>query len=60
MRRMDNLLTEAQEDALKDTLEGWELVELLNIHISDVLAVAIDNGWINEENVDDVLLLARI
>lgn len=60
MRRMDNLLTEAQEDALKDTLEGWELVELLNIHISDVLAVAIDNGWINEGNVDDVLLLARI
>ena len=60
MRRMDNLLTEAQEDALKDTLEGWELVELLNIHIGDVLAAAIDNGWINEENVDDVLLLARI
>jgi len=60
MRQMDNLLTDEQEDALKDALEGWELIELLNISISDVLAAAIDNGWINEDNVDDVLLLARI
>lgn len=57
---MDNLLTDEQEDALKDALEGWELIELLNIPISDVLAAAIDNGWINEDNVEDVLSLARI
>jgi len=41
--------------AITDRLEGWELVEFLQIDIEEVLASALDNDWINEENIDDLL-----
>ena len=40
-------------EAIIDRLEGWELVEFLQIPIEDVLAVALENDWINYENEED-------
>lgn len=43
-----------EEDIIADRLEGWELVEFLQIPIEAVLAAAHDFEWINEENIDDL------
>jgi hypothetical protein len=42
-------------DAICDRLEGWELVEFLQIPVQDILLSAIEEGWINEENLEDLL-----
>lgn len=42
-------------DAIRDRLEGWELVEFLQIPIDEVLDAAIDNDWIDEDNIEDLL-----
>ena len=47
-------LEEFEQDAIKDRLEGWELVEFLQIPVSEILLAALDNDWINEENIDDL------
>ena len=41
--------------AITDRLEGWELVDFLGVDIEEVLASALDNDWVNDENVDDLL-----
>ncbi len=46
--------------AVTDRLEGWELIEFLQVSIEEVLASALDNDWINEENVEDVLEFAGL
>ena len=46
--------------AITDRLEGWELIEFLQIDIEEVLASALDNDWINEENIEDVLELVGL
>lgn len=48
-------LEEFEQDAIKDRLEGWELVEFLQIPIEQVLLVALDNDWIDDENIEDLL-----
>lgn len=48
-------LEEFLQEAIKDRLEGWELVEFLQIPIEDILLAALDNDWINEDNVEEVL-----
>lgn len=48
-------LTEEEFYAITDRLEGWELVEFLQINIEEVLASALDNDWINEDNVEDLM-----
>lgn len=48
------VLEEFEQDIIKDRLEGWELVEFLQIPIEQVLLAALENDWIDEENVDDV------
>ena len=53
-------LTEQELYAITDRLEGWELVEFLQIGIEEVLASALDNDWINEENVEDLLEFAGV
>ncbi len=53
-------LTEQEFYAITDRLEGWELVEFLQIDIEEVLASALDNDWLNDENVEDVLELAGL
>jgi len=46
-----------QQDTIIDRLEGWELVEFLQIPIEQVLLAALENDWIDDENVDDLLEL---
>jgi hypothetical protein len=48
-------LEEFLQEAIKDRLEGWELVEFLQLPIEDILLAALDNDWINEDNVEEVL-----
>lgn len=49
------MLKEFEKDALMDRLEGWELVDFLQVPIEQVLLAALENDWINEENVEDLL-----
>lgn len=49
------MLKEYEKDALVDRLEGWELVDFLQVPIEQVLLAALENDWINEENVEDLL-----
>lgn len=53
-------LTEQEFFAITDRLEGWELVEFLQIDIEDILASALDNDWINDDNVEDLVEFAGI
>lgn len=54
------LLEEFHQNAIKDRLEGWELVEFLQVPIEQVLLAALDNDWIDEENLDELLELIGI
>jgi hypothetical protein len=49
------VLKEFEESVITDRLEGWELVEFLQVPIEDVLRAALDNDWINEDNEEDIL-----
>lgn len=53
-------LTEFEVKALSDRLEGWELVEFLQLSIQDILDIAQSEDWINEDNIDEVLEFAGI
>lgn len=48
-------LEEFEQDAIEDRLEGWELVEFLQIPIEQVLLAALENDWIDDENIEDLL-----
>jgi hypothetical protein len=48
-------LEEFEQDAIKDRLEGWELVEFLQIPIEQVLLAALENDWIDDDNIEDLL-----
>ena len=41
------VLEEFEQDIIKDRLEGWELVEFLQIPIEQVLLAALENDWID-------------
>lgn len=49
------MLKDFEQEAVIDRLEGWELVEFLQVPIEQVLLSALDNDWITEENLDDLL-----
>lgn len=49
------MLDEFEQEAVKDRLEGWELIEYLQVPVEQVLLAALENDWINEENVEDLL-----
>lgn len=49
------MLKQFEKDALIDRLEGWELVDFLQVPVDQVLEVALDNGWITEDNIEDLL-----
>jgi hypothetical protein len=49
------MLTQYEQEAITDRLEGWELVEFLQVSIEQILLAALDNDWINEDNLDDLL-----
>lgn len=48
-------LDEFIQDAIRDRLEGWELVEFLQVSVEDILQAALDNDWVDEENINDLL-----
>lgn len=48
-------LTEFETQAVLDRLEGWEIVEFLQVPTVDILAAAMDNDWITEDNLYDFL-----
>lgn len=54
------ILSDSEQDSILDALEGWELVEFLQVPIEDILEIAIENEWINDETVEDVLELAGV
>jgi hypothetical protein len=43
------------QDAIRDRLEGWELVEFLQIPVDKILEAALEYDWIDDDNLDDVL-----
>lgn len=47
-------LNELEENAIRDRLEGYELVEFLQVPIELVLQTALENDWIDEENFPDL------
>ena len=47
-------MKEYEQDAIRDRLEGWELVDFLQISIDLILEVALSNDWINEDNIEDL------
>ena len=49
------MLEEFEWNAIADRLEGWELVEFLQIPIEKVLIAATDNDWIDDDNISDLL-----
>lgn len=53
-------LGEFQINAITDRLEGWELIEFLQVPIEEILLAALENDWINDENVSDVLELVGL
>lgn len=53
-------LEEFIQNAVQDRLEGWELVEFLQVPIENVLAAAMENDWIDEENLEELLDFAGI
>lgn len=48
-------LDEDEQDIITDRLEGFELVEFLQISAEQVLAAALENDWINDDNIEDLL-----
>ncbi len=49
-----SMLTDFEKDIVISRLEGWELIELLNVSIEEVLDIALSEYWINQENVNDL------
>ena len=54
------VLDEFEQNVIKDRLEGWELVEFLQVPIDQVLSAALENGWIDEDTIEDVLEFAGV
>lgn len=49
------MLKEFEENAIIDRLEGWELVEFLQVPIEAIVLAAREYDWIDEENIEDLL-----
>jgi hypothetical protein len=48
-------LIEAHRETIKDRFEGWELIEFLNLTTEDVLDAIKEFGWVDYDNVADLL-----
>lgn len=48
-------LVAEHRDKIEDRFEGWELVEFLDLSAEQILDAARDNGWIDEDNLEDFL-----
>ncbi len=54
MRKSDEILKDFEQKVIVARLTGWELIELLDVPVEDVLAAALDNDWINEDNINQL------
>ena len=43
--------------AITDRLEGWELVDFLQVPIEEIILSSLENDWINNDNIEDILEL---
>ena len=43
--------------AITDRLEGWELVDFLQVPIEEIILSGLENDWINNDNIEDILEL---
>ncbi len=57
---MRNYLSEDETAVIADRFEGWELVEFLDISIEEILAACVENDWINDDNIEDLLGFVRL
>lgn len=48
-------LIEEHKDKIVDRFEGWEIVEFLQISSEDILDAIKEFGWVDYDNVDDLL-----
>ncbi len=48
-------LIEQHKNEIIDRFEGWELIEFLQIDVEDVLDAIKEFGWVDYDNVDDLL-----
>lgn len=48
-------LIDQHKDDIVDRFEGWELIEFLQISAEDVLDAIKEFGWVDYDNVDDLL-----
>lgn len=53
-------LVNEHRDKIVDKFEGWELVEFLQISTEDVLDAIKEFGWVDYDNLDDLLDLIGI
>lgn len=49
------MLKDYEFQVAEDRLEGWEIVEFLQVPAEDILRAAIENDWITPDNVEDFL-----
>lgn len=52
---MRSILFPDEEQAILDRFEGWELVDFLQVPVDEILDVALENDWIDEDNLPDLL-----
>lgn len=45
------------QDAVTDRMEGWELADFLQVPIRDLLGAALENDWLNDDNLGELLEL---
>lgn len=55
MRDDPFLLLNQHRNTIIDRFEGWELAEFLQLSPEDILDAAAEMGWIDYDNLDDLL-----
>jgi hypothetical protein len=54
------MLSVFQQKVIIDRLDSSELVDFLQVPIEQVLQAALENDWVNDENIDDLLELVNL
>lgn len=54
------MLNDHEKAALIDRLHGWELVEFLQVTIEQAVDAALEEGWITEDNIEELLEYAGV
>jgi hypothetical protein len=54
------ILTAFDIDAIESRFDGWELVEFLQVPIDQIIQAALENEWINDDNISELRDFAGI